>query len=79
VQYKYQLNEFVSKLTPNSRQVGMAVFINGRFSCIDIFDNPETMKKVWVRLLKSYALDAIDKKAGKCSEKNIDPKVFLLQ
>jgi len=77
VQYKYQLNEFVSKLTPHPHQVGMAVFINGRFSCIDIFDNPGTMKKVWVRLLKSYALDAIDKKSERHSEKNIDPKSVL--
>jgi hypothetical protein len=38
---------------------GCVAVINGRFAAIDLFDDPATLEKVWVRLLEGYILDAI--------------------
>ncbi len=41
-------------------QVGIAVYINNRFSCLDLFDKSKTLRKLWTRLLKSYALESLN-------------------
>lgn len=38
----------------------MAVFINNRFACLDLFDRPETLSSLWEKLLKSYAMEALE-------------------
>jgi len=41
-------------------QVGIVVYINNRFSCLDLFDKSKTLEKLWTRLLKSYALESLN-------------------
>ena len=41
-------------------QVGAVVFINGRFTCLDAFDTPFTLQKMYKKMVESYALDAIE-------------------
>jgi len=43
-------------------QAGVAVYINNRFACLDLFDKSGTLTKVWGRLLKSYAIEALNSK-----------------
>jgi Rieske Fe-S protein len=38
---------------------GVVVAINGRFAALDLFDKPETLERIWTRLLTGYAIDAI--------------------
>ena len=38
---------------------GVAVAINGRFAAMDLFDKPNTLVRIWTRLLTGYAIDAI--------------------
>ncbi len=40
------------------RVVGVVVVINGRIETVDIFESTPLFKKLWPKLLKSYALDA---------------------
>lgn len=38
---------------------GVCVLINAGFVALDLFDKPETLERVWPRLLTGYALDAL--------------------
>ncbi|MEW6572775.1 MAG: DUF6569 family protein [Bacillota bacterium] len=41
-------------------QAGVGVYVNGRFSCLDLFASPVLLRKAWAKLLRSYAMEAID-------------------
>ncbi|PKM79155.1 MAG: hypothetical protein CVU88_07230 [Firmicutes bacterium HGW-Firmicutes-13] len=58
--YKKEIERIVSGIESVPKQVGAAVFINGRFTCIDLFDCPEILKKIWPKLLGSYAIEALE-------------------
>ncbi len=40
--------------------VGMAVALNGRMAGADLFDQPATAARLWQKLVRSYAMDALD-------------------
>jgi hypothetical protein len=40
--------------------VGLAVAINGRMAGADLFDQPDTAARLWPKLVRSYAMDALD-------------------
>jgi hypothetical protein len=44
--------------------VGMAVAMNGRMAVADLFDQPTTAAKLWAKLVRSYAMDAMDGPEG---------------
>lgn len=44
--------------------VGVLVAVNGKIETIDVFDSTPLFKKVWPKLLKSYALDAANAAEG---------------
>jgi hypothetical protein len=54
------LQEYSEHLPPPDAGSGVVVAINGKVSCLDIFDKPETLKKLWVKLLSSYIMEAIE-------------------
>ncbi|MEW5953303.1 MAG: DUF6569 family protein [Bacillota bacterium] len=41
-------------------QAGAAVFINGQFACLDAFDSPVSLQKLYKKMVESYALDALE-------------------
>jgi uncharacterized protein (DUF1810 family) len=41
--------------------IGMVVALHGRMVGADMFDQPRTMKTLWPRLVRSYALDALSR------------------
>ena len=49
-------------LVPEQGQTGVIACIDGRAVALDAFDRPETLSKLWPRLLSGYALDAVDRK-----------------
>lgn len=35
--------------------------IGGKVSGFELFDSPDTLRKLWPKLLRSYGLDALDR------------------
>ena len=46
-------------IAEHGRIIGVAVAINGKLEAVDVFESTPLFQKVWPRLLKSYALDAV--------------------
>jgi hypothetical protein len=78
-----ELEPFLTKLRPVSETkqiVGVAVAVNGKMLSVDVFESTPLFKKIWPKLLKSYALDAIanpGKKKGTKSATIDDCIAFL--
>ena len=66
--YEKNLEEYVAGLEPEPEQAGVAVFISGRFSCLDLFSHPAALEKLWDRLLRSYALEALEFKGRRTAK-----------
>jgi hypothetical protein len=58
--YHASLEEFVAAFTPVERQVGAVFFVNGRAAGLELFDAPRTWRTLAPKLIRSYALDALD-------------------
>ncbi|WIM10073.1 DUF6569 family protein [Enhydrobacter sp.] len=58
--YQQDLDEFVSELKPVPGQVGAAFLVNGRFAGLDILAGPDLLARLLPKLVRSYALDAMD-------------------
>jgi len=56
-----ELNDFVEKLQPVEGQLGVVAVIGDAIGCADIFDQAGTLKKLLPKLVRSYALDAMEK------------------
>jgi hypothetical protein len=56
----YSLADFVAAFPPADRQVGAVFLVNGRLAGLELFDAPSTWRKLSPKLVRSYALDAID-------------------
>jgi hypothetical protein len=58
--YANRIDEYVGAFTAVDRQVGAAFAINGEVIGFDLFDSPATLGKLLPKLVRSYALDAIE-------------------
>jgi len=54
------LSDYVKHFRPVEMQVGAVFIINGKVVGLDSFGKPETLAKVFRKLVESYALDAVD-------------------
>ena len=54
------LSDYVRHFRPVEMQVGAVFLINGKVVGLDSFGRPETLAKVFRKLVESYALDAVD-------------------
>ncbi len=68
-----ELKDLVKDLNHQPAQIGIAVYINNRFTCLDLFDNSETLAKLWSRLLKSYAVEALTARGRSIKEPRPTP------
>lgn len=57
---------------PQPGQTGVIACIEGRPVALDAFDRPETLMKLWSRLLSGYALDAVGTKPADVDEGTIE-------
>jgi hypothetical protein len=55
------LEEFVRAFTPLDRQVGAVFYINGEPAGLEVFDSGDTWRKLSAKLIRSFAVDAIDR------------------
>lgn len=58
---QHEVERYATFYAPQQDQVGHLVYINDRFAVMDSFSQPATLRKVFPKLMRSYALDAIDK------------------
>ncbi len=54
------MNEFVGAFRNDATQIGAILGIDAAIAGIDLFDNPETFGKLMPKLVRSYALDALE-------------------
>jgi len=60
--------------------VGVIVAVNGKVESMDVFESTPLFKKLWPKLLKSYALDALKADDGRKSHKQLsrgDARYFM--
>jgi len=57
--HKDTLNNYAEKLICPAGCHGAAFFIQERLAGIDLFDNPQTLARLWSKLLRSYTVDAM--------------------
>ena len=62
---------------PDDGPVGVLALIGGHAACADIFDQPETLRGCWPRLVRSYALEALG--AATTARPSLDSALRLLQ
>lgn len=75
--YEEELQRYMKSLQPQAGQIGLMVFVNGRFNCLDILGHPETLGKVWQKLLRSYAMEAVEAKGEQRDKSAINPVEIL--
>jgi len=52
---------------------GIIAAVNGKFAAADVFDMPETLERIWARLITGYAMDAV---ALKSTERDKAPRAL---
>jgi hypothetical protein len=65
--YQYrrrEIDDFVRALRPVDDQAGAAFAIGGRLVGLDLFEHPAIQRQLFEKLVRSYALDAIDEMRG---------------
>ncbi len=60
--HRPSLEGFVQAIAPVDGQVGALFAVNGSPWGLDLFDSPATLGKMLPKLVRSYALDAIDQR-----------------
>ncbi len=59
-----RIEDYVGAFAPAEGQIGVMFAINGRITGLDLFDSEETLRKLFLKILRSYALDALDAPAS---------------
>jgi hypothetical protein len=79
VKERSSLSDYVKHFRPVEMQVGAVFLINGKVVGLDSFGRPETLAKVFRKLVESYALDAIDwsEPGGEDKPSGSDVRTFL--
>jgi ARG and Rhodanese-Phosphatase-superfamily-associated Protein domain len=54
------VEEFIRAFTCHDHQAGLAFAINGRVLGLEILDRPDVFRRFFPKLIRSYALDALD-------------------
>ena len=63
-QYGKNVDQFVERFAAIEGQVGAVFCINGEITAVELFDHPDTFAKLLAKLIRSYALDAIEATAA---------------
>ena len=80
VDHESALGEFVDKLKPVEQQFGAVFSIKGNIVGMELFDSQETCQALLPKVIRSYALDAIDRSYhGPQGSSLATPDLFLKQ
>jgi len=58
--YRDQLSDYRSNIECPEGAIGLAAIVGGTVVSVDVFDSPETCKKVWPRVLTGLTMDALE-------------------
>ena len=67
-----RINDFVAAFNPEPGQTGAVFALNGRVAGIEVFDHPDAFAKMFGKLVRSWALDAIEDSPGDLSAPPIE-------
>jgi ARG and Rhodanese-Phosphatase-superfamily-associated Protein domain len=73
----HSLEDFIAAFPPVDRQVGAVFLVNGRLAGLELFDAPSTWRTLSPKLVRSYALDAIDRKQAQPPLKSQDGRFLI--
>jgi len=73
----HSLEDFIAAFPPVDRQVGAVFLVNGCLAGLELFDAPSTWRKLSPKLVRSYALDAIDRKRSRPPVTPHDGRVLI--
>lgn len=76
-QHEDRIDDFVRALEPVPGQAGAVFAINGRVVGLELFDVPGTWQKLAPKLVRSYALDAIDRDAAPGTAEADEARAFM--
>jgi hypothetical protein len=72
------VDDYVRRLRVEPGQTGAIFAIDGKIEGFELFDSPETFSKMFEKLVRSYALDALETAAGPSAVASItDARAFL--
>jgi hypothetical protein len=57
--WRQELADYEAHLPVPGHACGVAVAVDGRVQSVDLFDKPDTLRRLWPGLVKSYALAAL--------------------
>jgi hypothetical protein len=75
-----ELNAFITAMRTIGRQIGAVFLINGKIAGVDVFDASETFAKLASKLVRSYAIDALDAQDDKArNEAAVTPEIPVVR
>jgi hypothetical protein len=77
--YAARLNDLGARLQPPEGCHGVIFAVAGQIEGADLFDQPATLGKLWMKLLRAYALDAMEAGAVEASPVTTDDVSRWLQ
>lgn len=63
-QHRPHLDRTAAEVAYAEGAAGLAIAVGGKLVSVDLFDAPETCKKVWPRVIRGVAMDAMEEKAA---------------
>ena len=75
--YGDQVDEYVQAIQPTVGQVGAVFAINGQVRGVELFDFAATLRKLYPKLVRSYALDAVDEQSHGSATSGPSPEQFV--
>ena len=73
--YGDKLDQLAQSISSPEGCNGVAFAINGKILGVDLFDKPTTLSKLWPKLIKSYAMDALED--GNEDQKLLQPESVI--
>ena len=73
--YGEKLDQVVRRISSPEGCNGAAFAMNGKILGVDLFDKPGTLNKLWPKLMKSYAMDALED--GNADQKLLQPESLI--
>lgn len=67
-----RLDDYTHSLTAPEGCDGAVFVVNGKVAGVDLFDQPETLQKLWPKLIGGYAIDALEEQPKDAKELSLE-------
>ena len=69
-----QVKQYADRIELPENGVGVVVAVNGKMEMADVFDKPDTLQRLWGKLVRGYAVGALDRRGEKTTRKKPAPE-----